>query len=913
MSFLQDLRRPLFRPGVPMRLRLLGRLNRVFDKAPYESLALRIEAPEGLKWRIADGWLHVWRPGSPDLALPLEGRRIIDIRDQLQSLGVLVSYYAEDPAILTLGAEALIPGQGDQAESNGDHIYAHTSPLWAWTGAVGRWLDEARRDIPEALKQMVVPTSEAEWSDYWGSFFNVRRRPGEADSHLNMRTAYEWRRPRSNRFAIQNNIKVLHGRDVTVREPWRQMFTLNESALSDDFHLPNATEFCYHWAQLRSKKFEEWAPLMVEAEADRPAGTLFLAPVTAGEAQHLSFDSTPVIDFGGTDTGSWSIKDYDGQILSFNCALSDTYVLLNPVIGIFELRSTLIVNDQDPGEWVPPITISIGEIALDESPPMGDLQAHLAGGRRRIETGDPMTLSGDEALDDYDWNLTWGPIDRWLEASLALSWPGQWNFPAQRLDGITETRAGALQTDVVVAGDADGANSTEAANSLDPANDDGNTPTTSRFISGARQVSLGLLLPPVYGRTWQGRWDKRTWRASGYSEPVIGMAVSTETLTSDFQATLQTRRLTTATLDTRTLLAASLGRSATVSADLTTAVPLSATLTALRSVTARMRENFVAKLEGHRIVSAELTTRPRLAATLAARRDVVAELDTKVRLAAAFSRTASVAPNLKTGIKLAAALSARRTLAASSLGADWSTTNRTWLLEADATARNTVTNGAYAQLTDISGNGRRVSQGTASLRPPQVLANGRAFMDFNTTRRTLEFDLTSRDEFEVIGGVATFHVVWRSPSALWTNPIPILGAYDDASVVPSGMMALETSSNSRAMFDQKMRNDGGNFKSMSSPITWATSRVYLLTWRRNADGTTDFFRDGVKLGRAQTAATPAGQTMTASGAQLGTKWPVGEFVVGVGGMVGAAMRYGVAQTDAQIATQAAVKASRYPP
>ena len=634
-SFLDALRQPLFRRGVPMRLRLLGRLNDPFSRDPSAVLALRIRSPGGLKWKVERRTLTVSRPAFPDLVLPLEGNRIVDLRDRLAAEGVEIAQYAEDPAVLTLGALALIPDSGDQDRSNGDHIHAFTDPLWAMKGAVGRWLEEARDDGALALRELVVKWSTGQWSDLWASYFDLRRRGAETDAHLNMRTAYEWRRPRSNRFAIQRNIKVLHGRDVWVREPWREMFLLSsrDSRLSGDHRLPNATEFCYHWAQLRSLKYEDWGPLQAEAEADRAAGTLFLAPVTGGLAQHLVFDPQGrSISGGATGLGYWAIRDYDGQILDFNCYLDNNYALLNPSMSIFDSQAFVIENGRDPGSFVPVFTVCKGEIVLDEGPPLGDLQAHLAGGRVRTEAGGPMVLSGDpllHKLDEHLWRFGWAPIDEWFEASLASSW-AQPSYPTQRLGGIVEGRGWAVE----------GSGSRSA-------------------VQGSTALTW-LPLPRAYDRGWRGRWDRRSWRAAGYPTPVVSGKRTTEVLTNSVASSgLANAQSTRAELSTGIRLASTGSGAAAGAAALTARIALASTnsgaasrRTAFLDTGTELRSQHSG--EASLAPSSTLSTGIRMAAAnagLASR--VSAELTTAIALASTNAATATGTANFGVGAALA--------------------------------------------------------------------------------------------------------------------------------------------------------------------------------------------------------------------------------------------------------------------
>jgi hypothetical protein len=615
---LPELRQPLFRPGVSARLRLIGRLPRKLRRGmgdPRAVLALRLRAAGGLRWRIADDTLTLIRPDMADLALPLAGVTVQDLADGLATVGsgIEVAYASEDPDIRHLSALALIPGEGDQDRSNGDHIHAFTRPDWAWLGAVGRWIERARADLPEALKQLVLPTSEEEWSDYWASYFGLVRRAGEQDAHLNMRTAYEWRRPRSNPHAIAQNIRVLHGVEVTVREPWREMMVLSGSEVSGDHHLPNASEFIYHWAQLRSPDFIDWAPIMAEAEQDRPAGTLLLPPVTAGRALLVEWDGGGGVDLGITTTIGDEIRDYDGHILDFTLSLSDTFAIPAPSLGIYDTQGYSAVNEQDPGplDWFR--TIAVGEITLSEAPPLGDLQAHLAGGRMLAEDGDPMALSGDDALSDYDYHLGWAPIDEWLEASLALSVVGPLDYPPQRDAGVIH----------VLGFEVDG--------------------QAERPTDASIETVIALDLPGIYDRGWRGKWDQRTWSQAGYAEPSVGVKMGTPELIGSMFAYGEVMPLVrAANLTTAVRLTGRGNTSAVADADLTVNIALSASAQSVARV----------------VTAPTLSVASRFQAVSATEPDFSAELKTAIRFTGSGAASATATGILSTNLSLRGVIAA---------------------------------------------------------------------------------------------------------------------------------------------------------------------------------------------------------------------------------------------------------------
>ncbi|CAH2606348.1 protein of unknown function (plasmid) [Rhodovastum atsumiense] len=521
----------LFRPGVPMRARLLGRLNRVFDKRPVAVLALRIRSYGGLRWRVKGRVLTVYRPDMPALTLLLEGRTIAQLRDDLAAADVSIAYYADDPAVLVQGALSLVEGEGDQDTSNGDWLWAYTSILYGWADAVGRWLDMARADIPQALRQLVIPQSEGEWSELWASYFGLARKRNETDERLNFRTVYEWRRARSNPFAIQANIKALLGQNITVREPWREMFTLSESALSGADHMPDAVEFCYHTAQLISADYLDWDEVMIEAEADRPAGTLYLAPVTIPPPAIIRRpDDIKVFAFASL-CASWLVQDMDGMILSVNAGLSDSFVRMAPALSRAEWTSLHAGPlPHPPAASFHPQVFCKGEIILSEGPALGDLNAHFPG-TMLVEEGDGgMEMSGGTGLSDYAHRLVWVPIDEWFEDANG----GGWDPP--EYPGMAGIHPGVSSSSLAV-------NEEEGS-----------------VWAGAIMASFGAI--------------------GGWGPGLIGLARTDEIKRQPIAGTAAAQAVASAGLKTGKLLAGSVQARAVASAGLTTAIRLAGSIAA---------------------------------------------------------------------------------------------------------------------------------------------------------------------------------------------------------------------------------------------------------------------------------------------------------------------------------------------
>lgn len=148
-------------------------------------------------------------------------------------------------------------------------------------------------------------TLNAAWEQFFSNLLGVVRQPGESAQHFQDRLVYdaqqrpaltlppleadaaytarmieEVKRSRASPAAILRNIRRLTGHDLALREPWKEVAYLSQSALSGQDHLQGAPIYEYHRMQLVAQRGIAWTPVIREAEADRPAGTLMLPPAT---------------------------------------------------------------------------------------------------------------------------------------------------------------------------------------------------------------------------------------------------------------------------------------------------------------------------------------------------------------------------------------------------------------------------------------------------------------------------------------------------------------------------------------------------------------------------------------------------------------------------------------------------------
>jgi hypothetical protein len=206
---------------------LLGYLNRVFNKDPGQFLAFRMQySGGGMSWQVADGFLTVTvPPGGVGQSFT------VDLSTQtLQSLITLISGEPgftvpfSDPTRQQLSALVLLDGSNSQAASNGDHLYAYTSLLWAFFEACSNELELAETQIDQLPQQMSIPTADDFWLDFIGNLYGIQRgtivvngvSTREPSPIYGPRIIQEVLAPRGNNIAIQMAIQSGTGNQQAV-------------------------------------------------------------------------------------------------------------------------------------------------------------------------------------------------------------------------------------------------------------------------------------------------------------------------------------------------------------------------------------------------------------------------------------------------------------------------------------------------------------------------------------------------------------------------------------------------------------------------------------------------------------------------------------------------------------------------
>lgn len=201
-----------------MRLteRLLGFLNRVFDKDPKAFVAMRVEGSSDWSWSITDRVLRLTHDGGV-ATFDLADMTLAELFQDLSALpGFVVT--AGDGERLGLKASVLLDGAGDVLGGSIAPLTGYTSLLWAFMEGWAVELFDLQVQVSAAPSQLNLNEGTGVWLDEIGSHYGVTRGLNEPDPIYGPRVIAEALRPRSNNVALEAAIKVYTGQDATVTD-----------------------------------------------------------------------------------------------------------------------------------------------------------------------------------------------------------------------------------------------------------------------------------------------------------------------------------------------------------------------------------------------------------------------------------------------------------------------------------------------------------------------------------------------------------------------------------------------------------------------------------------------------------------------------------------------------------------------
>lgn len=224
--------------------KLLGFLNRVFDKDPEPFVALVIDYAGGMTWRISDGTLETQVTGGPGtgFSVGVDDLTLAQLAAFIAGrAGYTVTYVDAERA--DLAASVLLEGQGDLSDANGGRLMGFSSLLWVLLDAPASQLQRAKVQIGEGLKQLSTTTAQGVWLDFLGGFYRVPRGAAEVDSSYSPRIIAETLRPTTNNIAMELAIQEFTGQPVVVTDVtiYRGIFPVHDGTILHDAAYTHST------------------------------------------------------------------------------------------------------------------------------------------------------------------------------------------------------------------------------------------------------------------------------------------------------------------------------------------------------------------------------------------------------------------------------------------------------------------------------------------------------------------------------------------------------------------------------------------------------------------------------------------------------------------------------------------------
>lgn len=216
--------------------RLLSHLHRaVFDTSAEEVRLFRVSKPQsGLSFTVSEDVLTVTvlPAGTFKFTYSLEALTVGQLASALVLDGFTVTGLRA--SLADRNARILLEGVFTSEPGNELAVMGFTDDLRVIMGAYATMIRDARAAVAEALSQMVIGTSSGTFLAYWGKLFGIVRPAGMSDPDYAKLIPKEAFRIRVNAYAIENTIKDLTGYEVTIEEPWTDIFRLDYSRFDSD-------------------------------------------------------------------------------------------------------------------------------------------------------------------------------------------------------------------------------------------------------------------------------------------------------------------------------------------------------------------------------------------------------------------------------------------------------------------------------------------------------------------------------------------------------------------------------------------------------------------------------------------------------------------------------------------------------
>ncbi|EON2339050.1 hypothetical protein ACLLKL_002020 [Escherichia coli] len=215
--------------------RLLGHLHRaVFDTSPDELVAFYLDGPAGSSWVAVDEGFDITFADGSVVHFDLNKYTIWEFIDALRSSGMYVT--REESAARYFSAITMLELSGKAG--NPSPITLYKDILHAIFGAYSREMRIAREQVDNALAQLNIQTADDGFLDQWGTLFGIDR-GNRLDANYRARIPQEAFRVRVNSYGIEKAVFDETGFIISLVEPWKDIFRLDDGRLSSTERLYN--------------------------------------------------------------------------------------------------------------------------------------------------------------------------------------------------------------------------------------------------------------------------------------------------------------------------------------------------------------------------------------------------------------------------------------------------------------------------------------------------------------------------------------------------------------------------------------------------------------------------------------------------------------------------------------------------
>lgn len=267
--------------------RLLGHLHRaVFDTTAEKVVAFTLDGPAGSKWIAKDENFDITFADGSTKHYDLNKFTMVQFAAQLAQDGMSPKNLNSET--LYFSGITMLELSGEAGKDNDITLYRDI--LHAIFGAYSREMRQAQDMVDEGINQMFIPTANDGFLDTWGNMFGVAR-DGDDDDKYRKKIPLEAFRVRVNSYAIQKTVKDQTGYDITLQEPWRDIFRLDESYLSGGDKFYDGQDVGYFIVQPVSNGNVDWNAVIPIIKRNLAGGIAILKPVV----QSIFYVNDPLV------------------------------------------------------------------------------------------------------------------------------------------------------------------------------------------------------------------------------------------------------------------------------------------------------------------------------------------------------------------------------------------------------------------------------------------------------------------------------------------------------------------------------------------------------------------------------------------------------------------------------------------